>query len=88
MKIKTKWKKWNGNPLVGKRLFNDDYGFFKITKVQTCKEYCKCAETPSGSHWFDKKRAFIKTETGLKYIVPYLTLIINSVDEKRKMVAR
>lgn len=88
MKTKTKWKVWKKNPLIKKRMFHEDFGFFRITRVQRCKEYCKNAETPSGSNWFNKERAFIKTDRGLKYIVPYLTLILNSVDETGKWITR
>lgn len=89
MKRKTLWKNWRKNPLIGKRLFNDEIGgFFKITKVQKCKEYCKNAEMPDGSHWFPKERAFIVTDTGIKYIVPYLWLYLKSTDENGKLLPR
>lgn len=88
MKMKTPWKTWKNNPLVGKRLFNDEFGFFKITKVKKCKEYCNNASTPDGSHWFDKDKAFIITDSGLRFAVPYISLILTSVDEKGKRVAR
>ena len=89
MKKKTMWRKWRNNPLIGKRLFCDEIGgFFKITKIQKCKDYCRCAETPSGSHWFPKERAFITTDEGLKYVVPYLWLYLHSVDESGKLLKR
>jgi len=88
-KTKTRWKNWKNNPILGERLFNDELGgFFKITKIQSCKEYCKSATTPDGSHWFTKDRAFITTDTGLKYIVPYLWVYLTSVDEKGKFLKR
>ena len=88
MKLRTRWKNNKNISTIGQRLLHESFGFFTITKIQSCKEYCGCAETPEGSHWFDKKRAFIKTETGLKYVVPYLWLYLTSVDENGNYLKR
>lgn len=89
MKLKTRWKNWKSNPVIGERLFNDELGgFFKITKVQHCKEYCKNAELGNGSHWFPVDRAFIVTDNGLKYIVPYLWMYLTSTDVNGKFLKR
>lgn len=88
MKTRTRWKKVK-SIFNGKRCFSDDIGgFFTIYKVQKCKEYNKHCETPDGSNWHEKKRVFIKTDGGLKYVVPYLWLIFHSVDESGKKYLR
>lgn len=47
MKVRTRWRTWdNNNPIIGKRLFHESFGFFKIIKIQSCKEYCENATTP------------------------------------------
>lgn len=73
MKKRTKWKRVY-NPIIGVKFFDaGEYalGFFTIEKLWSCKEYCKCAETPSGSHWFDKRMMQIRTDTGLVYKMPF-----------------
>lgn len=88
MKLKTIWKKCN-TPYFkdrNKKFFNDEIGWFYVLKIQTCKEYCKFAKTPSGSRWFDKQRVFIKTDTGIKYVVPYIWLVFNSVTERGNLI--
>lgn len=73
MKKKTRWKRVY-NPVIGVRFFDSgEYalGFFTIEKLWQCQEYCKCAETPSGSHWFDKRMMQIRTDSGLVYKMPF-----------------
>lgn len=73
MKKRTKWKRVY-NPVIGIRFFDGgDYslGFFTIEKLWMCKEYSSCAETPSGSHWFDKTMMQVRTDTGLVYKMPF-----------------
>lgn len=86
-KMHTRWKRFKNNPLIGERLFCEEFAFYKIQKVMYCKEYCRCAVTPGGSHWFDKDIAWIVTDTGLKYRVPYLWLLLNSVNSKGERLA-
>ncbi len=73
MKLKTRWKRVY-NPIIGIRFFDGgDYslGYFKIIKLWSCLEYCGCAETADGSHWFPKTRMLVKTDTGLAYKMPF-----------------
>ena len=73
MKTRTRWKRVY-NPIIGVRFFDGgEYalGFFTIEKLWTCKEYCKSAETPSGSHWFDTRMMQVRTDTGLVYKMPF-----------------
>lgn len=90
MKTRTRWKTWNRkHPIINKRLFCEELGgFYKITKIQSCKEYCRNAVTPDGSNWFVKERAFVRTESNIKYIVPYLWLYLNSTDESGNLLKR
>ena len=87
MKTRTRWKRVKLNT-IGQRCFNEEFGFFTIKKIWKCKEYCKNAETPNGSHWFDVERALVVTDTGLKYTVPYLWLLLNSTDESGKLLTK
>lgn len=86
-KLKTRWKKVKSQ-YIGKRLFSDEIGdFYTIKKVQSCLIYNKNASHGIDSkwnHWFIKSRAFIETDRGLKYIVPYSLLIALSVTEDGK----
>lgn len=86
MKLKTRWKKCNISYFKDKKFFNDEIGCFYVLKIQTCKEFCKSAKTPDGSNWFDKQRVFIKTDTGIKYVVPYIWLVFNSVTERGNLI--
>lgn len=73
MKKRTRWKRVY-NPVIGVRFFDGgEYalGFFTIEKLWSCKEYCKSAETPSGSHWFDKEMMQVRTDSGLVYKMPF-----------------
>ena len=74
-----------------KDFFSDEIGdFYTIKKVQSCLTYNKNASHGIDSkwdHWFIKNRSFIKTDIGLKYIVPYSWLIAHSVtDDGKKAV--
>lgn len=74
MKKTTRWKRVY-NPVIGVRFFDGgEYAleFFTIEKLWRCKEYCGCAETPSGSHWFDKTMMQVRTDTGLVYKMPFM----------------
>jgi len=89
MKMKTRWKNQKGLTTVGQRCFSDEIGgFFVIKKVQKCKKYSDCAVAPDGSRWFEEMRAFIRTDNGSKYIVPYLWLLLHSVDKHGRRLAR
>ena len=90
MKMHTRWKSWSRKgTMIGKRLFSDEIGgFYRITKIQSCKEYCPHAEAPDRTHWFDVSRAFITTDAGLKYVVPYIWLYLHSVDENGELLKR
>lgn len=73
MKKRTRWKRVY-NPVIGVRFFDGgEYalGFFTIEKLWSCKEYCKSAETLSGSHWFDKEMMQVRTDSGLVYKMPF-----------------
>lgn len=73
MKKITRWKRVY-NPVIGVKFFDGgEYalGFFTIEKLWACKEYCECAETSSGSHWFDKNMMQVRTDTGLVYKMPF-----------------
>lgn len=86
-KLKTRWKNVKSRH-IGKRFFSDEIGdFYKIKKVQVCSIYSKNASHGIDSkwnHWFIRDRVFIKTDKGLKYIVPYFWLMSNSVTENGK----
>ena len=72
-KTKTIWKRVYPT-IIGKRFFDGgEYGlgYFTVVKAYRCKEYCKCALSPNGTHWFDKTMILIKTDTGLKYKIPF-----------------
>ena len=85
MKKRTRWKRVY-MPSIGQRYFHEDFGFYRIKKIWQCKVYNAHCEMPCGSHWFDKKKAAIVTEDGLRYTVPYFQLVFNSVDENGKLV--
>lgn len=87
MKTKTRWKRIKLD-IIGQRCFNEELGFFTIKKIWECKEYCKNAITPDGSHWFEARKVLVVTDNGLKYTVPYLWLIFNSTDESGKLLAK
>ncbi len=73
MKYLTKWKRIY-NPVVGKSFFDGGkytLGFFTIEKLWICKEYSSCAVTSKGSHWFDKKKMRVRTDTGRVYEMPF-----------------
>ena len=80
MKTKTNWENRRNSEVIGNRYFDIDLGFFTVKKVWYCKEYCKNAETPNGSHWFDITKYKIKTDSGLVYIIPWIK-ICNALDE-------
>lgn len=88
MKLKTRWKKCSIPYFNDKNkiFFSDEIGFFRVLKIQMCYEYCKGAKTASGSNWFDKKRVFIKTDTGIKYVVPYIWMVFNSQTKKGNLI--
>ena len=85
MKKRTCWKRIF-IPGIGHRYFHEDFGFYRIKKIWQCKVYDAHCKLPDGSHWFDRKKAEIVTEYGLKYTVPYFPLVFNSVDESGKLV--
>lgn len=85
MKVRTRWK--NTNSIIkNMRCNNEEIGYFRVKKIQKCHEFCKSAISVDGTHWFERKRVFITTNTGLKYIVPFLWLIFSSVDENGKFL--
>ena len=72
-KSRTRWKRVKV-PICGQRFFdagNYCLGFFTVLRAYKCEEYCKFALTPDHSHWFQKRMLVIKTDTGLKYKVPF-----------------
>lgn len=73
MKLHTRWKRTYPN-IIGKRFFDGgEYGlgFFTVIKAWKCKEYSDSALTPTDSHWFDKSMILIKTDSGLRYRIPF-----------------
>ena len=74
MKLHTRWKRKYPN-IIGKRFFDGgEYGlgYFTVLKAWKCKVYNKAsAFAPDGARWFDKEMILIKTDTGLKYKVPF-----------------
>ena len=87
MRNRTFWRKSN-TEIVGERLFNDEFGFFRIKKIQSCLEYCKSAVNLDGTNWFEKRRAFVVTESGLKYTVPFLSLYMKSTYANGKSLVK
>lgn len=87
MKKRTRWKRIK-MPTIGRRYFHEDFGFYQIKKIWQCKVYNAHCAHPDGSHWFDRKKAEIITSDGLKYTVPYFSLVFNSVDESGKLVLK
>ena len=85
MKNRTRWKRVF-MPTIGQRYFHEDFGFYRIKKIWSCDVFNAHCEQPCGSHWFNKKKAAIVTEDGLKYTVPYFQLLFHSVDESGKLV--
>lgn len=72
-KTKTMWKRVYPT-IIGKRFFDGgEYGlgYFTVVKAYRCKEYCKGALSQNGTHWFDKAMILVKTDTGLKYKIPF-----------------
>ena len=82
---KTRWKKVD-SVILGMKCFSDEIGVFTVKKIEKCKEYCESATTPDGSHWFETSRAFITTNTGLKYVVPYIWLVFHSTNMDGKIL--
>ena len=73
MKKRTRWKRVY-NPVIGVRFFDGgEYGlgYFTIEKLWNCKDYCECATSLNGTHWFDKTMMQVKTDTGLVYKMPF-----------------
>lgn len=73
MKQHTRWKRKHPS-IIGKRFFDaGEYGlgFFTVLKAWRCKEYSKSGVAPDDTHWFDKHMILIKTDSGLKYKIPY-----------------
>ena len=87
MKSRTFWRTSN-TEIVGERLFNDEFGFFRIKKIQSCKEYCKNAVNLDGTNWFEKQRAFVVTEARLRYTVPFLSLCMKSTYANGKSLVK
>ena len=86
MKNKTMWRRCYPN-IIGKEFYDGgEYGlgFFTVLKAWKCKEYCKSAEALDGTHWFDKRMILVKTDTGLKYKLPYLPWLKSIVEEKTR----
>ncbi len=69
------------SPMIGKRLYNEYFGWFKAYKVQSCMEYCPEETELDGTHWISRERAFIRTENGTRYVVPYTWIYMNSKNE-------
>ena len=67
--------------VCNKRLFADfgGIGYYKILKIYDWKEYCKSAETLSGSHWFQHSMAKIRTESNVIMKIPFIELGMKSV---------
>ncbi len=89
MKNRTRWKRVRGLNILNKRFFDcGEYtlGFFTVLKAWRCKVYCRSALTPNGSHWFSKAKLLVKTDDGLKFIVPFIPWAksITSADGQKK----
>lgn len=86
---KTRWKKID-SVIVGMKCFSDEIGVFIVTKVEQCIEHDRCAvnieEKKDGIYWHTKRRVFVKTDTGLKYVVPYIWLVFHSTNMDGKML--
>ena len=85
MKNKTRWKRAD-SVILGMKCFSVEIGVFTVKKIEQCEEYCRAAQNNNGSHWFDKKRVFITTNTGLKYVVPYIWLVFHSTNMDGKIL--
>lgn len=79
MKKRTRLKA--SKRLNGEKLFTDfgGIGFYKVLKIYDWKEYSANAETPTGSHWFQRSMAKIKTEYGVVMKIPFVELGLRSV---------
>lgn len=89
MKQITRWRRAY-NPVIGVRFFDGgEYalGYFIIEKLWKCREYCKNAETPSGSCWFDKIMMQVRTDTGLVYKMPFFPWMKAYDDSGKKSLA-
>ena len=88
MKQITRWKRVY-NPIIGMRFFdggNYSLEYFTIEKLWVCKEYCKHALTPNGSHWFTKYMMQVRTDSGLAYKMPFVPwLDIYTADGKQSI---
>lgn len=75
MKFRTRWKKVKNVSIIGERFFDvGEYtlGYFTVKAAYKCKEFCKGATAPNGTHWFDKSMIIIKTDSGIEYKVPFV----------------
>ena len=89
MKKRTRWKRMY-NPFMGVKFFDVfEYalGYFTIEKLWSCKEYCRCGETITGSHWFDKKMMQVRTDSGLVYKMPFFPWMKVYDDSGKKSLA-
>ena len=89
MKQTTRWKRVY-NPVIGVRFFDGgEYalGYFIIEKLWKCREYCKSAEAPDGSCWFDKVMMQVRTDTGLVYKMPFFPWMKVYDDSGKKSLA-
>lgn len=82
---RTRWKRVF-MPTIGQRYFHENFGFYRIKKIWSCEVFSAHCVQPGGSQWFNKKKAAIVTEDGLKYTVPYFELVYCSIDESGKFV--
>ena len=71
MKTRLKRKKPN---IIGKKFFDNNIyglGYFTVLKAWSCKEYCQSSFSPDGGHWIYRNIILIKTDSGIKYKIPY-----------------
>ena len=74
MKKYTRWKRVKRLNIIGARFFDAGefgLGFFTIEKAYKCKEYCSCAIALDGTRWFDQQMIVVKTDSGIKYKLPF-----------------
>jgi hypothetical protein len=71
-------RKWD--EILKHRFFSDKIGgFFTVLKAWNVSTFCKCAETSSGSHWFDHYTIKIKMDSGEILVIHKLPLDLEGV---------
>ncbi len=84
----THWKKVKNCNLIGKRFFEyGDYGisgYFTVIKAYKCREYFDYMTDEAD--WFHSTMVIIKTDSGLKYKVPFFPWAkVTTEDGKTKL---